>query len=119
MCFHISNKNPNEQTAKEDIVVYKVLERKSNKAIYRNFYYQPNRTYRLRKKLELCHSSFISTISNIHEGFHSCSTLDKAKEIKSYDWNYRKIVKFIIPKGAKYYYNQIDQEYVSTSIRMK
>lgn len=109
MCFMIPNHDKSkEYTAKEDITVYKVIF-KDNSSQYRYFQYKPNTTYRLRKKLKIINVKFI------YEGFHSY--IDKKNNKHMVVGNSHKIVKFVIPKGAKYYINKMNGEYVSTSIR--
>lgn len=109
MCFIIHTTQPysDEQTANADIVVYKVIQ-SCNRSLHLDFQYAPNLSYRLRKKLKVVRSD------SIDKGFHSYSSFAKAKRRVFHHW---KAVKFIIPKGAKYYYNPDHDEYVSSSIR--
>lgn len=106
MCFYIRTNHEKEQTATEDITVYKIIFR-DNVSMYRGFSYVPNTLYRLRKKLKIDHG----IIDIIDEGFHSYSIKIPVSS------SIRKLVQFIIPKGAKYYYDPINKEYVSSSIR--
>lgn len=109
MCFYIHPKHAREQTAKKDITVYKEIFR-NNLSYWRCFEYSPNTLYQLRKPLK--HDTHVA--HEIHEGFHSYDNLQYAYSIRD---PYAKIVKFVIPKGAKYYHNSDRHEYVSTSIR--
>lgn len=105
MCFVIKKgRHAKEQTAKEDIIVYKII-KPDNRSLFRDFQYSPNTLYRLRKKLKK------SSYGAISQGFHSYSVKSLASSL------YKKRVKFVIPKGAKYYYNPVDNECVSSSIR--
>lgn len=104
MCLRIDT-NTKELVAKNDIVVWKTLD-PGNISNFYAFKYKRNTLYRLRQKLEVCGSC-------IFEGFHSYKSRDGL-----YGWN--KIVKMIIPKGAKYYYGIHSDNrygYVSSSIR--
>lgn len=101
MCLYIK-KGEKERTATEDMVVYKII-KNDNKSFWLNFQYQPNTLYRLRKKLKISEGA-------IHEGFHAYLFADVYKSYRT------KYVKFIIPKGAKYYLGKND-DIVSTSIR--
>lgn len=107
MCFYVRTNHEQEQTAKEDITVYKIIFRGDNASIYRGFVYTPNTSYRLRKKLKIdC-----GIIDTIDKGFHSYAIKFPVSS------STRKLVKFIIPRGAKYYYDPVNKEYVSSSIR--
>lgn len=112
MCFYIqtSNRNKKEQTATEDITVYKVIHN-DNTSFFHDFPYKSNTLYRLRKKLKRS-----STGKTIHKGFHSYSEIERASR-NVYDESHSKIAVFTIPKDAKYYVNLLKKEYVSTSIR--
>lgn len=112
MCFYIqktSNRNKKEQVATKDITVYKVI-RNNNTSLFQYFLYKSNTLYRLREKLKRS-----STGKTIHKGFHSYSEIERA--CRSADVEQSKIVAFTIPKGAKFYFNSVKREYVSTSIR--
>lgn len=105
-----------EKIAKIDIDVYKIINIE-NKSEWKHFQYVPNTLYRLRKKLNLEQKAGLVTKLNyykIDEGFHS---YDKNAVETQQIVPFLKLVKFIIPKGAKYYYNSRFGEYVSSSIR--
>lgn len=113
MCFLMNNKNDKVQIATKDIVVYKTFSsgksEKTNKKIYispyQDFKYEPGECYYESRP-------FIGKRKHreIRTGIHSyCNIItaqDKADYIKS-----RKVVKYIIPEGAKFYKN--NREYVS------
>lgn len=105
MCFHIHHRYSEEQTATEAITVYKLIFL-TNISLHKHFQYTPNKLYRLRKKLKITNQSFI------YAGFHSYQTDRQVCRLSN-----AKVVKFTIPKGAKYYYNAGFKEYVSSSIR--
>lgn len=109
MCFDIP-KGAKELTAKEDIVCYKII-KKNNKSLFQRFKYSPNTTYRLKKKLKF--EKDVYAQRSIERGFHSYCEHDRIDNF----YSNAKIVQMIIPKGAKYYKNTGDNEYVSTSIR--
>lgn len=107
MCLKIK-KGEVEKTATEDIVVYKIINMHNN-SLYQGFQYKPNRLYRLRKKLKVKRNE-------IYEGFHSYNCLVKVRDNILETFLNPKVVKFVIPKGAKYYLGR-DNDIVSTSIR--
>lgn len=133
MCLQIDSKihkNPIPLTAKKDIEVFKVIHN-DNYTVIQGFKYEPNTLYRHRKSLK-CYGGY-----NIFHGFHSYDEKVTFKicnkdlvykqadvinlrynnrEISNYDVIKCKIVKFIIPKGAKYFIGT-DGDKVSTSIR--
>ena len=100
------------KTAKEDILVYKIIDSKTNESLYRRFKYHRNTLYRLRKRLEIQLNYYVD------DGFHSYASLGKAKEVENdlIFHPFRKVVEFTIPKGAKYIVGR-SNEIVSTSIR--
>lgn len=101
MCFFVASKI---KIAEEDIVCYKTLEYGS-KSVYRNYKYD----YRAQPKIKLRQKNGL-----INKGYHSYSTLDQATFMSDYClW----IWEFKIPKGAKYYENPFDEEYVSETIQ--
>lgn len=112
--------------ARENMIVYKVIN-KTNASYHRYFKYIPNTLYRLRKSLKVSkfyiHAlkesiNYKSETRYIHEGYHSYKNKPKSTEITMIDMvsGGVKIVKFTIPKGAKYFLG-IDGDIVSTSIR--
>ena len=107
MCFHIEKGvNSKFKIAKKDITCYKMIFL-NDRAYYQNFAYSPNTLYNfinIKKEFDI-----------IEKGYHSYST--KYKAFCSGNKFYCKIVKFIIPKGTKYYYNSFYKEYVSTKIK--
>lgn len=109
MCLSVIS---SELTATEDMVVYKVI-RQNNTSVYYDFQYKPNTLYRLRKKLKIINNG---SYNGIREGFHSFKDFQYATVEMSNWFRTEKIVKFVIPKGAKYYLG-MSGDIVSTSIR--
>ena len=113
MCFFISDnkKYCNEKIARKDIPVIKMMKRTEHafSAPFRpNFKYFDDRT----KKTTVQFYSYlgINSSGNIHEGLHSYAlNMTNRRQYRYYTEAY-------IPKGAKYYYNPSDKEYVSTSL---
>jgi hypothetical protein len=98
--------------AKKEILVYKEIYI-GNTSFFRGFRYEPNKLYRLRKALSIIrHMKHGDTIN---QGFHAFTR--KAAQAKAAQASYgTKMVKFYIPKGAKYYMGT-HADIVSTSIR--
>lgn len=97
MCFYVyvyGKGKLTEQTAAADIPVYKFLTGRNTSTV-RGFKYRPDTLYRLRKKLEVENGS-------IYEGFHSYRYEPIMNTFG------QKIVKFIIPKGSKYFINNYE-----------
>lgn len=117
MCFHLHRDHLKPYIAKAIIKTYKVLYRKNEngyKAYHRKFYYTPGKLYTRDKKLRPVKGVWGDKI--INGGFHSYSSRSRAIHHRQ---GSRVIIKqFIIPKGATYYYNPSDKEYVSDKLRM-
>ena len=117
MCFHISRHYPKMQTAKEDIVVYKAINKSGTGWVYNMRDKEGNIMkwipgwvyYQDMPKSHL----FTKYIRTEIEGncFHSNKTIRLAKGKKD---SYDMVVKMIIPKGALYYENE--EEYVSNEL---
>lgn len=105
----------NVETCRTDLTVYKVLTAE-NRSAYRLFFYSPNVLIRLRKSIRP------NGFGNVHVGFHAYRRLPAAMDCLAHllDTNYNggryKIVKMVIPKGAKMVYGR-DGDIVSTSLR--
>ena len=129
MCFYVDSKYPNKQIAKRDIICYKVLWNDYKSAFHFKLY-KLNKLYKVRiEKPYFCNDTYL-----IDRGFHSYSSLKKAVRERVYTVNladyssgYSKkfalkefvIVKCMIPKDSKYYYNSKEKEYVSNQIVIK
>jgi len=120
MCFTITTP---EQIAKKDIPCWKVLDKLTG--VYSSYYY--NSKYRIgetytTKKLgfsDFYQPATKKSAKQINQGRHSYSTLELAKLQYSYcSAENVRIVKCIIPKGASYYYNRDDRQYVSSAIKL-
>ena len=114
MCFVIDESVcPKMLTAKEDIVCYKKITKDLNSA-HQNFKYEFNKLYKIkfwRFKI-LKDQRDNRDKHSIYRGFHSFQK--PLFDIPSYNI----YVKCIIPKGAKYYFNN-ENENVSNSIIIK
>lgn len=119
MCFNIHSKHPEEKTAKKNLVCYKILEGKGKKSFISPF--QQKRYDLTPKKIFKANASKLNkhgSIYTIERGLHSYSNLKYAtKKAKCDEHDYNRLIQFVIPKGSKYYYNPLDQEYVSLQLR--
>ena len=106
MCFTITTP---EKIAKRDIVCYKRLYKDGGKRLSAH----QSSPYRLGRVYKTVGFGFSGR--DVYEGRHSYSNLKQAKRFK---WDIEVIVKCIIPKGTKYYYNSHDKEYVSLAIKL-
>lgn len=107
MCFYIHEKFPKPLIAKKDIVCWKVGEVKAGLFApewHLNFFYREGKRKR-KVRLEV-------ERAEISRGYHSYTTRAHA-EILSMAQD---VGKFIIPKGATYYKNPDEKEYVSNTI---
>ena len=118
MCFNIHSEHPRRKIAKKDIVCYKRLNqtciRQERKIIltppcYTYFKYVANKLYTTGLGID-------QEGREINEGFHSYFTLGMAREDVSWE---EYVYRCIIPKGACYFYNPDDKEYVSNQIIIK
>ena len=108
MCLHIkatkSGRKPKPKIAKEDIVVYKRIKRRTNRSLHRDFPYQPGKRYRVAK-MELVRSEHDTYIGLT--GFHSFKEITGFSSIRPCPPQNAplgsKLVVFIIPKGTRYY----------------
>ncbi len=111
MCFHISYECPDAKIAKNDILVFKLLEKtpKTKKGIY----YSPFKGYRynFNKQKEFKSKNYIRPeyYYRVNEGIHCYRKIKTFGNIES-----SKYVVSIIPKGTRYYYN--NEETVSDKI---
>lgn len=107
MCFS-TTKNAKAKIAEKDIECYKILIRGI---------YAPCQKKRYKKNESNPNVPLVKRRDGnyymIDKGYHSYKTLGSAKA----SWLLGKIVRFIIPKGTRYYSNRI--EYVSETIVMQ
>ena len=115
MCFCLHQKYPNEKIATKDIVCYKVLKSTIVSTLLESMFYF--KVYELNKLyktiLDKPKETFL-VFGYISKGFHSYS--NKREAFKKRLNNDCYVVKGIIPKGSKYYYNPDRHEYVSNQI---
>ena len=111
MCFTIDENHRRRKTAKEDITCYKVL---IDREYQHSNYYSPYYGYKyVLGKLVKSRLQRPDRHNDINKGLHSHSTLKNANVCRDY---FDVIVTCTIPKGAKYYYNHIKEEYVSNRL---
>lgn len=110
MCLY-ARRDAKILTAEKNIDVYKVINILTNKSFMQDFQYKPNTLYRLKKKIE---PKVLQKSQIVHSGFHSFTKEPHYMTTSIVDV---KIVKFTIPKGAKYMISADGKEMVSTSIR--
>jgi len=132
MCFNIHIEYPKKLIAEKNITCYKRVVRLKDEIVCNIHHLEVMRidTSKLRKSILLSpyryqqyktrvlyRSRLVDNKCNgcIHEGLHSHSSLRQA-EIKRED-HYEKIIRCVIPKGAEYYYNPEEKEYVSNQLR--
>lgn len=112
MCLSTLQKKP--KIAEKDIICYKIMYPLNN-GIYRSIYYQMNyklntlyKTSMKRSLLTNCYDFKASvdtdnypkkSVRYIGQGFHSAKTRKRLGDI----WDSARLLKCIIPKGAKYY----------------
>jgi len=115
MCF-TTDKKTRSKVAKTDIEVWKAMYMNHITEVLlsavKAYYYKPGKlqpVIKLRK--HTIGSDFPWMYSQINEGYHSHTTPHHASK-----WAHDEIVKFIIPKGTRYYKN--DTDYVSETIKL-
>lgn len=100
MCLTVFGKRVRYKKAKSDIVVYKILVKKTNLSPYRDFQYLPNTEYSSVKLRATHHSAWNDDDEwEIEEGLHAYTTLVRARFMLDYN---EKVVLFVIPKGTRY-----------------
>jgi hypothetical protein len=118
MCFYIHQDHIDAKIAENDITCYKILTRKKNKDLVSPYIgSEVILGEKVEQKLERYGFS-------IDIGIHSCSTFLSAVKRRFEMWagthccepGKKIIIKCIIPKGTKYYYNPEDKEYVSEAM---
>ena len=110
MCFTITTP---EKIAKKDIGCYKLLDfAPHSKCDYRSAWFSS--PYKLGEVYKTKSFGFDEE-DGIDKGRHSYSALSRARKVA---WTGDCIVKCLIPKGTKYYYNSGDKEYVSLAIKL-
>lgn len=112
MCFYIHPEHPEMKTAKRDIVCYKNGYRTPSgvfRPLYRCFYRYVLGELNKIEDWYVQVEAGACVFGRILQGFHSYS--NKKQLSRRYAQ-----VKCIIPKGAHYFYNPSDQEYVSDQI---
>lgn len=107
MCLYTTQARA--KTAHKDRVVYKILYQDNNSP-YREYKYCPNETYTTAFTIVKLPVNY-----QITTGYHAYTSFRTANE--KLLGPYKKIVKFIIPAGAKYYLGRRG-DIVSSSVRV-
>ena len=107
MCLDIVGSRVRYKIAKEDFVVYKILN-KSNVSPYQGFRYVPNTEYSVNKLRAQRATWIVSGFDDweINEGLHAYVTYEAALNMKDED---EKIVLFTVPKGTTYVIGQFNE----------
>jgi len=140
MCFIVHKKHNKVKTANRDISCYKMLITRKVKVVdgvlidglaspYFGMVWDfKSQTYFTVKTLGVreitptwsreTNVSWVENESIVTTGLHSYSNKDKLKELTTpLATHIPTFVKFIIPKGTKYYYNPKQKEYVSMGLK--
>lgn len=119
MCFFAIKKYGKIKIAHKDIVCYKTLMYNMQSFWKYHQYYFDKLEPKLRLKNVCSDKEFV----RIEEGYHSFSTEEKVMaEYEHWSYSYKNLiqmVKCIIPKGSRYYYDPDTSSYVSNQIIIK
>lgn len=114
MCFLIDDNDKDVKVAKTNIICYKVMYKSISLGID---YTSCIRLFDYKKHVVYYEELFHNTENKLllYHGFHS---IENKKSCSKYIHKYglETIVKCIIPKGSKYYYNSSTKEYISDHI---
>ena len=113
MCFRIHPKHQIAKIAKRDIVCYKEIKNNMCPVFYTHIMKYKFNKLCFKVKIHIKHHRYVSNY--IDKGYHSLSTKKQALLYHDYS-GHTMIVKCIIPKNTKYYYNPDCREYVSENI---
>ena len=122
MCFMIDKKHKNAILAKKDVVCYKrFASKKAHPEIYAgltdNILISPIKEYRYEMGETYVEDTMKPFGKTIFAGLHSYkSEVMALRHANSYGDEI--VVACIIPKGAKYFYNSYDEEYVSDELKI-
>lgn len=124
MCFYLTENVP-PLKAEEDIRCYKVVSSGDGNdpkrwwSVIIGFMYMEGKSYELLNPLKVNLNMGVLSHTwpyEISKGFHSYPFRNRGlREISSR--RNQKVVTFLIPKGANYYYNEAIGEYVSDQIK--
>lgn len=117
MCFNIHSRHNKKKRATKDIVVFKIFKKPG-----RN-YTSPFREGCDWKINEVKRAKFDVHLLSVYDGLHSFSSLTAAKKFAEFHGNFfykylPHYKKCIIPKGATYFVNPSDEQYVSTQLKL-
>ena len=119
MCFYIHKDHSESKVATEDIVCYKafvvedypvVKDKTKLYSIVQLYPYDQNRRYAMPDPIKPDIHKIEIEDNTISKGFHSYATR------REHYWNRAIYIECYIPKGANYYYNPMDEEYVSDEL---
>lgn len=117
MCFYIHSEYKKIKVADKDIPCWKIFTKSLPgfvNSLYEGFPYERGALYyenNMHKEKGFFYESDV-----IYIGLHSFSTLAKARVIYGISFTLTRnkiIIRCVIPKGSKYYYNPDRREYVS------
>lgn len=119
MCF-IVRTNQSKQIAQEDIACFKVLEWDEDIPGYRSPYQFHHYPLGEMQHTEIEEPKPSATVYSptINKGLHSYSYFEAAQSILWWDMDKRRVFNAIIPKGAEYYHDPLDGEYVSNQLKV-
>lgn len=115
MCFIIHPDHPCIEYCKENIEVYKVVEKKKNGVFKSTIYDEKYVIGKITKVKKFGRRANI-LIDSIDEGIHLYSNLRKAYSCCIREWG-QTIIKGIIPKNVGHYYNPDELQYVSLKFK--
>jgi len=122
----IDSSNPTQKVAEKDIRCYKTL-KCTRKNMFSSLYlgatydFNKSKIFKAKRKKKLLtrlkvtrEPRDIDSHGRIHSGIHTFSSLVNARDRRDYG---EALIRFIIPKGTRYYENSSDLEYVSLAIK--
>jgi len=122
MCFIISTEHSESQIAKKDIVCYKVLDMVRSRywGPYMGTEYRFNRVRKAKIVKYLSREKWKQDRYEVEDGLHSFTNLDKLRRrfarMSAICNGIPVMFEAIIPKGAEYYINPAEEEYVSNQL---
>lgn len=113
----------NQKTAEEDIICWKIVccnAQNQYKSYFQLFPYTRGEKYSTKFTYTILKDYWVhgGYELNVHKGFHSYRKNSVATRVRDGEEG-TKVIKCIIPKGAKYYINKDNTEYCSNQIIIK
>ena len=119
----IDSSNPTQKVAEKDIRCYKTLKRTGKNRFSSLFFgatydFNKSKIFKAKRKKKKLLTRFKVTrdpghVGWIHSGIHTFSSLVNARDERDGE----ALIRFVIPKGTRYYENSSDLEYVSLAIK--